>query len=210
VLVNAFFVSALFAAVLSLFAIVMRQWRKSDAEVHTLATTDPLTSLANRRNFMERLALELSRSRRYDDRLALVLMDVDHFKEVNDAHGHLEGDRVLVAIARDALGPALRTVDLAGRYGGEEFAVLLPSTDLDGAVVVAERLRERVARIEVEGPGGRHITASFGVAAFPEVEADDIVGLIRAADEALYRAKAEGRDRVVAAPRAVRRESAAG
>jgi diguanylate cyclase (GGDEF)-like protein len=210
VLVNAFFVSALFAAVLSLFAVVMRMWRKSDAEVHLLAITDPLTSLSNRRNFMERLELELSRSRRYDDRLALVLMDVDHFKDVNDAYGHVTGDRVLVAIARDGLVPALRAVDLAGRFGGEEFAVILPATDLDGAMVVAERLRARVAEIEVDGPGSRRITASFGVAAVPEVGADDVVGLIRAADEALYRAKAEGRDRVVAAPRASRREPAVG
>jgi diguanylate cyclase (GGDEF)-like protein len=201
VLVNALALSALFGVVLSLFAVVMRQWRRSDAQVRKLATTDPLTALANRRHFMERLELELARTRRYGGSLALILMDVDHFKDVNDVYGHVEGDRVLVAIAREVLEPGVRGVDLAGRYGGEEFAVLLPATDLDGALAVAERLRALVARVTLDD-AGRHITASFGVAAYPDVEVDDVVDFVRAADDALYRAKAEGRDRVVVTPRA--------
>lgn len=199
VLMNVVVLTALFAALLTLFSTVMRMWRRSDAEVRKLAITDPLTGLANRRHFIERLELELARAERYGDSVALVLMDIDHFKEVNDRFGHVEGDRALVSVAREALTPTLRNVDLAGRYGGEEFAVLLPATDLEGGRAVAERLRALIARVEIAGGSGPRISASFGVASAPHETIGGVIDLVRAADEALYEAKHGGRDRVVLA-----------
>ena len=118
------------------------------------AHTDALTGLANRRRFIEIAEAELVRSRRYDAPLSLLMLDIDHFKEVNDAHGHRAGDRVLQQLARTCL-EVLRNVDVVGRVGGEEFAILLPETALPGAVDVAERLREAVAMAKVAARGGR-------------------------------------------------------
>jgi two-component system, cell cycle response regulator len=164
-------------------------------EVRRLASTDPLTGVANRRAFDEGLARELSRARRYGEPLSLVLVDVDHFKRVNDAHGHQVGDDVLRHLGR-RLRDAARPMDLPARYGGEEFAVILPSCGPEDAVAVAERLRLAVV---VDAPVS--ITASAGVATLHGgMDAD---GLVTAADRALYAAKRAGRDRTHAARRSL-------
>jgi diguanylate cyclase (GGDEF)-like protein len=167
--------------------------------VASQASTDSLTGLANRRMFDEELALEWRRADRVGDSLALVLLDLDDFKRVNDAHGHQAGDAVLRAVGR-ILGNGVRQVDLAGRYGGEEFALILPETDLAGAQRLAERLRVAFEGTATELPNGAKITttASFGVAVKGELRtAED---LIAAADEELYAAKRAGKNSVMPTP----------
>ena len=161
--------------------------------------TDELTGLANRRRFMEVVELELKRAERFQSPLGLLLVDLDDFKLVNDRFGHGTGDEVLRALS-DVFRESLRDVDLAARLGGEEFAVLLPETDYPGAAGVAERLRAGLASLELKAPEGERfgVTASFGVAVYPEAQSVD--ELLRAADAALYRAKAEGKNRVTLAP----------
>jgi diguanylate cyclase (GGDEF)-like protein len=166
--------------------------------VERQASTDGLTDLANRRHFEEALAAEISRSERFGGMLALVLADLDDFKQVNDRYGHQTGDDVLRSFA-DVLRETVRDIDMAARYGGEEFAVLLPQTDLEGAERLAERLRETIAsrRLTLEPGATFAVTSSFGVASFPA--ASTAAALFAAADEALYRAKSEGKNRVVCA-----------
>ena len=163
--------------------------------VQRQAITDELTELANRRYFMETLESELRRAERFSEPLALVFADLDDFKRVNDRFGHNVGDDVLRAFA-DVVRKRVRTIDLAARLGGEEFAVLLLETDLAGAEQLAENLRTAVAALEVRVPGGQsvRVTASFGVAACPETHSAD--ELMNSADRALYRAKREGKNRV--------------
>jgi diguanylate cyclase (GGDEF)-like protein len=163
--------------------------------VERQASTDGLTELANRRHFEEALAAEISRAERFGGIIALVLADLDDFKQVNDRYGHQTGDDVLRAFA-DILRDTVRDIDVAARYGGEEFAVLLPQTDLEGAERLAERLRETMAerRLMLDPGTSFSVTASFGVAAFPD--APTPAALFAAADEALYRAKSEGKNRV--------------
>jgi diguanylate cyclase (GGDEF)-like protein len=174
----------------------------------TLATTDGLTGLVNHRTFQARLDERLAEARRYGRRLSLILTDIDHFKAVNDTHGHPAGDRVLQGVAR-VLAREARTTDLVARYGGEEFAIVMPETDAAGALVIAERIRERVAEaaFDVEG-GPLRVTLSLGVATFPG-DADAKAPLVEAADGCLYAAKRGGRNRTVAAgeARAARRSA---
>jgi diguanylate cyclase (GGDEF)-like protein len=159
------------------------------------AVTDGLTALPNRRQFEEKLEGELARVDRLGGRLALVVADLDDFKQVNDRYGHLAGDDVLRAFA-DVLRQEVREIDTASRYGGEEFALLLPGTSLKGAVHVAERIRAAMAARAIETYRGAlvTVTVSFGVAAYPEAPTED--ALFAAADEALYRAKAGGKNAV--------------
>jgi diguanylate cyclase (GGDEF)-like protein len=173
--------------------------RGANQDLKRLANTDVLTGLANRRRFMEVLEAEIDRAQRYDRPLSLLLVDLDHFKDVNDTHGHTGGDEVLRAVA-DVLAAVCRDVDLAARIGGEEFAILLPETDARGAEHVAERARGRIAESHHRAPSGAgfRITASAGVASLGR-EVTSAEGLLQAADDALYRAKGEGRNRVVAA-----------
>ena len=159
-------------------------------ELERLSVTDGLTELLNRRRGMEILRDEMKRSDRYDLPMSLLMVDVDHFKQYNDTHGHLEGDMVLRAIAK-AIKQATRGVDTATRFGGEEFMVLLPECDADGAMEAARRMRERLSREEFKG--GR-VTMSVGAAVYP-LHAEDPEGLIHAADRAMYAAKGAGRDR---------------
>jgi diguanylate cyclase (GGDEF)-like protein len=162
------------------------------------ASTDGLTELANRREFEDSLANEISRAGRFGGSLALILADLDNFKLVNDRFGHQVGDEVLKAFA-DILRETVRDIDVAARYGGEEFAVLLPQTDITGAERLAERLREAVETHPLAQAQSQPVvvTASFGVAAFPE--AGTPTSLFGAADEALYRAKRAGKNCVVCA-----------
>jgi diguanylate cyclase (GGDEF)-like protein len=156
-----------------------------------LATTDPLTSLANRRSFRDRLEAECARSARAGIPLGLALVDLDHFKRVNDTHGHQAGDAVLRELA-DRLRRCARREDIVARVGGEEFAWLLPEADLDAAMEAAERLRRRIAGEPFPIVG--RVTASIGVATLGAGPDE----LVRDADRALYRAKDAGRDLCVA------------
>ena len=160
------------------------------------AVTDGLTDLPNRRQFEEALAGEIGRIDRFGGTVSLILADLDDFKQVNDRYGHQAGDAVLRTLA-DVLHANVRAIDLAARYGGEEFTVLLPQTDLADAEQVAERLRREVAARPIETPSGAllAVTASFGVASYPQTPTQ--AALFAAADEALYRAKAAGKNRVV-------------
>jgi diguanylate cyclase (GGDEF)-like protein/PAS domain S-box-containing protein len=162
--------------------------------VKELASLDGLTGIFNRRHFFELSEAELDRARRHDSPVSLILFDLDHFKEINDTYGHQCGDEVLRAVA-EAGNDRLRSFDLFGRYGGEEFAVLLPEVDPEGALAIAERLRRGIAAVEND-LGGIGVTASFGVASMLSTGSLAFDDLLRLADEALYRAKQRGRDRV--------------
>ena len=164
--------------------------------VASQATTDSLTGLANRRTLDEELVLEWRRADRVGDSLAFVILDLDNFKQVNDTHGHQAGDAVLRQVGQVLLA-GVRQVDLAGRYGGEEFALILPETDLPGALRLAERLRVTLEATPVELPDGTAltVTASFGVALKDELPSAD--ELVAVANEALYAAKRAGKNRVM-------------
>ncbi len=167
----------------------------ANRELERLANTDTLTGLSNRRHFTATLEAELRRALRHERPLSLIVLDLDRFKQVNDQHGHAMGDRVLVSSAR-AIEDVVREVDLVGRLGGEEFAVLVPETDLSGAFRLAERIRANIAASGVVDSRGEplRVTASLGVAALG-VSGSDADSLLLAADDALYRAKANGRNR---------------
>jgi len=182
-----------FAATLAAVAIENNETRK---KLEHQAYSDYLTGLANRRSFMKRSETELSRMSRYDRKLALIMFDIDHFKKVNDTYGHNIGDLVLQKIA-DVCRSTLRAIDIIGRIGGEEFAVLLPETDLSRAIEVAERLRKEMMQEEivVSPETSVKFTASFGVVAINH-ESITIDELLRQADTALYKAKESGRNQV--------------
>ena len=168
--------------------------RQLEQELLQMARTDPLTGVLNRRHFLELAEQERQRSQRYAMPGAVLMLDVDHFKEINDHHGHGVGDQALHWLAR-CLGEHLRANDLLGRMGGEEFALLLPNTGLDQAREAAERLREalRAGSATAELPA---FTVSIGITGF-RPDDDSMEAPLLRADRALYRAKAEGRDRVV-------------
>jgi diguanylate cyclase (GGDEF)-like protein len=166
-------------------------------ELKRLARTDNLTGLANRGAFIDVAKAELERVKRYDSDATVLLMDIDHFKKVNDIHGHGAGDQALMSLA-EILKTAARSIDMPARYGGEEFVFLLANTNVSGAMIIAERLRKAVAQIVTPSPfGGFGFTVSIGVASFDQ-EDKDWSDAIRKADEAMYRAKKLGRNRVVA------------
>ncbi|RZS57092.1 sensor domain-containing diguanylate cyclase [Sphaerotilus mobilis] len=171
--------------------------KRLEAQLEQLARTDPLTGLGNRRDFEERALHELQRARRLDRPLAVLMLDVDRFKQVNDLHGHAVGDQVLQGVAQ-ACRAQLRDIDLLARLGGEEFAVLLPETWQTEAVDVAERLRASIATQAVTLPSGLMVPCTVSIGVASRETADDVVATILSrADQALYAAKRAGRNRVM-------------
>lgn len=161
-----------------------------------LAALDPLTGLYNRRFGLERLKEEYGRARRISGPVAVIMFDLDHFKLVNDTYGHLAGDRVLTGVARVARG-IVRQGDVLLRYGGEEFVAILPGAALKDALLVAERIRRAVGETLVkEGEATIRVTVSLGVVSCPELDVSSQEELLRSADELLYKAKANGSDRI--------------
>lgn len=170
--------------------------RKKNEELELLSTTDSLTGLSNHRSLMNRLDFEVARFKKDKRGFSVLVGDVDHFKQYNDAFGHPAGDEVLQRIA-EIMRDSTRKNDCCARYGGEEFVIVLPDTAIADALDTAEHIRARVAAKKFNG---RKMTLSIGVASFPE-DADDAEAIIAVADEALYQAKREGRDRTVRARR---------
>ncbi|MDZ4203147.1 MAG: diguanylate cyclase [Gallionella sp.] len=173
-----------------------RALEQANQRLEQLVRTDQLTGAANRRHFVEQAQIEVQRARRDDTPLSLLMIDLDHFKHINDTWGHSAGDEVLRNFARVALTP-LRAMDLFARVGGEEFAVLLPNTGLEGAVEVALRILEAVRQQSIDyGNEQIHYNVSIGASILAAKETD-YEPLLKRADAALYRAKEEGRDKVV-------------
>jgi len=168
---------------------------EESARLQRLSVTDGLTSVYNHRFFQDRLREEFRRAQRYDDPLALILLDLDHFKDVNEQHGHALGDKILHELA-GTLRKSVRETDVVARYGGEEFAVLLPKTHLAGALTVAERVWRDVGALRLGGAQKLRLTASLGVSGYPARSIISADRLLRTADEALYRAKHEGRNKI--------------
>jgi diguanylate cyclase (GGDEF)-like protein len=174
--------------------------------VQRQAVTDELTGLFNHRRFQEVVAAEVERARRYGQEMGLIMLDIDNFKQVNDTYGHIQGDNVLREVAR-VLRHSSREIDEPARYGGEEMAVALPQTDLEGAYRFAERVRRRIEALELPlaGGGALRVTASFGVASLHTAPTADKDALVAAADNALYEAKRAGKNQTVRATATVRR-----
>lgn len=172
--------------------------KRQAQELTTLSRLDPLTQLFNRRYFEERYLAEFARSKRYRSPLCLMMIDLDHFKQVNDTRGHPAGDRVLKEAAA-RVKQTLRDVDLVARYGGEEIIALLPETGPDEGRRAGERIRAAMASppVEIDGQEPLTVTCSVGLAWYPARQIEDHESLLRAADDALYRAKKGGRNRVV-------------
>lgn len=167
-------------------------------EIYQLATLDPLTGLSNRRHFLELFGRELQRAQRHRRPLSLLIVDLDHFKDINDSHGHVVGDGVLEQVA-SALQSAARGEAIAARIGGEEFAIALPEHDLEASAAVAESLRAAIAALPLQlGEVVRTVTVSIGVAAW-RPGMSRVGDMLGAADQALYGAKEAGRNRVVVA-----------
>jgi len=164
-------------------------------EISILATTDKLTRIFNRLKIDEHLDNELQRSQRYGNSLSIILFDIDNFKSINDNYGHLTGDQILVEIA-EITSDKVRQTEFVGRWGGEEFLVICPETQLDQAVEIAERIRFTIEAYQFKGTGSISMTASFGVSSYRTDDTRDII--ISRTDEALYIAKGNGKNQVVA------------
>jgi two-component system, cell cycle response regulator len=171
---------------------------EKNLELERLSISDGLTGLYNHRHIHSLLADEFERVERTGDCMSVAMFDLDRFKQVNDTHGHQAGDRVLVELA-DILRETARDIDRLGRYGGEEFIALLPETCIEDAAVFVERVRREVARrpFDIGGNDPLRMTLSAGVATYPDPTIDSVEALVGLADEALYAAKAAGRDRVI-------------
>jgi diguanylate cyclase (GGDEF)-like protein len=178
-----------------------RRRMRAESELQLLARTDGLTGLHNRRTLGEILDQEWRRARRTRSLFSLLFVDIDRFKAFNDAYGHQAGDDALAAVARCIGDNIRRPADTAARYGGEEFVVVLPDTPAEGAACIAEKIRAAISDLSIEHAGSEfgRVTASIGLASWQPERDDDVSALIRAADEALYDAKARGRNRVMLA-----------
>lgn len=185
----------------TLCATVLGQWRRREAAVLTMSLTDALTGAHNRRSILSLLDQELARHRRTGAPLAVIVLDLDHFKRINDTWGHPMGDRALQEVAQ-TLRRCIRQGDELGRFGGEEFLLLLPGTPREGARLLAERCRTALAALQLTTASGEPVpvTGSFGMACTDGQEVVTAESLVRSADEALYLAKSGGRNRVVEAP----------
>lgn len=184
------------------------QRKRLEDELRRLATTDALTGIATRGHFLDSAELEIERTRRYQRPLAVMMLDIDHFKAINDSHGHAAGDMAIRKVV-GVLMQLLRVEDMVGRLGGEEFGVLLPETDLERAVIVAERIRERIAALHVvHGESRITLTVSIGLTEYRRGDAG-IDALLLRADQALYEAKRGGRNRTVTRASALEAETAA-
>jgi len=171
--------------------------KKMEGELEKMAVTDALTGIYNRGYFNRHLVTEFNRSKRYDVPLSLIILDIDHFKAVNDTYGHPAGDALLIAVATE-LHKLARDTDIVARYGGEEFVLILPQTDGQSALILAERLRKAVAEIAVSADKEMiSVTISLGLACIPGSEADSPDHYLRIADRALYQAKETGRNKTV-------------
>lgn len=169
---------------------------KKNAELEKLSHTDGLTKINNRRHFVELLELEFARAERYKASLSYLMIDIDHFKSINDTYGHHVGDAVLVEVSK-ALSSNLRAIDIIGRYGGEEFGLILPGTEVEGAEIVAERNRIRVERLRVpctDVGKDLQVTVSIGGATYPRQDIKTYEDLVKFADQALYESKGTGRN----------------
>jgi len=181
--------------------VIERAYRLEDAQsakdqYEWLATTDPLTNCVNRRGLLDRLEAELERVQRYGDALSMMMVDLDHFKKVNDSRGHLAGDEVLRQVGAMLRGE-VRAVDMVARYGGEEFVILLPETSQPGAMALADRIRDQVAQRDFSEDGSMlTVTVSIGVTTVGAGELDDPESVLGRVDAALYRAKRDGRNLV--------------
>ena len=177
----------------------LQQARASKEELERLANFDSLTGLHNRQAILGKLCELINRAKRYKEDFTLIMLDIDHFKRVNDRYGHLTGDEVLEKIAT-LIRQNIRDTDVAGRYGGEEFIIILPQADLSSARVLAERIRSIIESAEMKDSAGNvfAITVSQGLSGWERGE--DAHSLISRADEALYKAKANGRNRVEISP----------
>ena len=164
-------------------------------QLQRLSSTDNLTGLLNRKSLEEKLLLQFKRYQRSQRPSSLLMLDIDHFKVINDTYGHPAGDDVIIATA-DILSEGIREVDAAGRYGGEEFVVTLEETDSDGAMIVAERLRKKIEKTIVTHGDAIHFTISIGIAELGP-EHGSVADWLEAADKALYRAKEAGRNQAV-------------
>ncbi|MDD2131527.1 sensor domain-containing diguanylate cyclase [Pseudomonas sp. 17391] len=174
----------------------LRRRHEAEQGLATLAATDSLTGLANRRRLDQVLRLEWARAQRNHKPLAVLMVDVDHFKAFNQRHGHAGGDHALREVAKCIEACIRRPADLAARYGGEEFQVILPETDLAGARLLAERIRSSVAALAPFANDTRAVTVSIGIGLYEAGPQHDLASVLGDADEALYRAKANGRNRV--------------
>jgi diguanylate cyclase (GGDEF)-like protein len=162
-------------------------------QLRELSITDDLTKLYNSRHFYSQLENEVKRYQRYRRPFSVLMIDLDHFKRFNDNYGHLEGDRILRRVGRK-ITSCMRTMDTAYRYGGEEFTVLLPETDCDAALTVAERIKDSICSETLDYINDSRITVSIGVSEYSD--ADSISSLIKRADKAMYVAKQKGRNRI--------------
>ncbi|HXL38915.1 MAG TPA: GGDEF domain-containing protein, partial [Myxococcales bacterium] len=173
--------------------------RKLHTTLEQMVVSDPLTGLHNRRYLMDRMLQEMQRSDRHGEPLALAMIDLDAFKPINDQFGHVLGDKVLRAVG-SAISKSVRVSDIAARYGGDEFAVILPQTPAEGAMRVCERLLRNISEVILQDETGRsfRITASLGLAYYPADDIETPEDLVHSADGALYGAKRSGKNRFTA------------
>lgn len=196
--------AAVLLTIMSVCIAAVNRWVERESLYREMSTIDSLTRLTNRRTLIERGEKQLARARRSTSEgtgasFACIMVDLDHFKHVNDAWGHHVGDQVLIVASQIMISSA-RHYDEVGRYGGEEFAIFLPNISKEGALVVAERIREKIAEAVIEVDGQRvQIAASLGVAYYDGEGVESLNDLLKAADVALYQAKEQGRNRVVVA-----------
>lgn len=194
-------VAVILAPLIYLCILAMKRWTERESLYLEMSTIDGLTRLSNRNSLISRGQEEIRRARASDamPSLSCIMIDLDHFKQINDTWGHHAGDEVLVAASKVMMDSA-RPNDEVGRYGGEEFAVLLPGTTLLQAKLIAERIRKRISSMNVVVDGQKiDVTASFGVACYPSPDVEAMSDLLKTADKALYEAKESGRNQVVAA-----------